>query len=137
MLDLLVIGAGLAGLAAALRAAEAGLRVKVIAKGMGSLYWASGAIDLLGYVGVADRAVDNPWERMAELDAGHPFRRLGEARIRQALTWFQQSAAAQELGYTAASDENVLTPSPAGAWRPSYLAPAGQRAGAAAMPARW
>ena len=131
MLDLLVIGAGLAGLAAALRAAEAGLRVKVIAKGMGSLYWASGAIDLLGYVGVADRAVDNPWERMAELDAGHPFRRLGEARIRQALTWFQQSAAAQELGYTAASDENVLTPSPAGAWRPSYLAPAGQRAGAA------
>lgn len=131
MLDLLVIGAGLAGLAAALRAAEAGLRVKVIAKGMGSLYWASGAIDLLGYVGVADRAVDNPWERMAELDAGHPYRRLGEARTRQALTWFQQSAAAQALGYTGAGDENVLTPSPAGAWRPTYLTPAGQRAGAA------
>ena len=131
MLDLLVIGAGLAGLAAALRAAEAGLRVKVIAKGMGSLYWASGAIDLLGYVGVADRAVDNPWERMAELDAGHPFRRLGEARTRQALTWFQQSAAAQALGYTGAGDENVLTPSPAGAWRPTYLTPASQRAGAA------
>lgn len=131
MLDLLVIGAGLAGLTAALRAAEAGLRVKVIAKGMGSLYWASGAIDLLGYVGVADRAVTSPWARMAELDAGHPYRRLGEARIRQALTWFQQSAAAQTLGYTGAADNNVLTPSPAGAWRPSYLSPAGQRAGAA------
>jgi len=131
MLDLLVIGAGLAGLTAALRAAEAGLRVKVIAKGMGSLYWATGAIDLLGYVGVADRAVTSPWARMAELDAGHPYRRLGEARIRQALMWFQQSGAVQALGYTGAGEENVLTPSPAGAWRPTWLAPAGQRAGAA------
>jgi len=131
MLDLLVIGAGLAGLTAALRAAEAGLRVKVIAKGMGSLYWATGAIDLLGYIGVADRAVTSPWARMAELDAGHPYRRLGEARIRQALTWFQQRGAVQELGYTGADDKNVLTPSPAGAWRPTWLASAGQRAGAA------
>jgi glycerol-3-phosphate dehydrogenase subunit B len=130
MLDLLVIGAGLAGLTAALRAAEAGLRVKVIAKGMGSLYWATGAIDLLGYVGVADRAVTSPWARMAELDAGHPYRRLGEARIRQALTWIQQCAAAQALGYSGAGDNNVLTPSPAGAWRPTWLTPAGQCAGA-------
>jgi glycerol-3-phosphate dehydrogenase subunit B len=131
MLDLLVIGAGLAGLTAALRAVEAGLHVKVIAKGMGSLHWATGAIDLLGYVGVEDRAVTSPWARMAELDAEHPYRRLGEARIRQALTWFQQSAAAQPLGYTGNSDSNVLTPSPAGAWRPTYLTPAGQRAGVA------
>ena len=131
MLDLLVIGAGLAGLTAALRAAEAGLRVKVIAKGMGSLYWTSGAIDLLGYVGVEDRAVTSPWARMAELDAGHPYRRLGETRIRRALAWFQQSATGQALGYTTAGNENVLTPSPAGAWRPTWLAPAGQRAGAA------
>jgi thioredoxin reductase len=55
----------LAGLTAALRAVEAGLHVKVIAKGMGSLHWATGAIDLLGYVGVEDRAVTSPWARMA------------------------------------------------------------------------
>ena len=36
MLDLLVIGAGLAGLSAALNAAEAGFSVRVIAKGMGA-----------------------------------------------------------------------------------------------------
>ncbi|HHY56848.1 MAG TPA: glycerol-3-phosphate dehydrogenase subunit GlpB [Chloroflexi bacterium] len=131
MLDLLVIGAGLTGLTAALRAAEAGLRVKVIAKGMGALYWTTGAIDLLGYVGVEERAVTNPWARMAELDAGHPYRLLGEVRIRQALTWFQQCPAVQALGYASAGDDNMLTPSPAGAWRPTYLAPAGQRAGAA------
>ena len=35
MLDLLIIAAGLAGLTAALRTVEAGLRVELIAKGMG------------------------------------------------------------------------------------------------------
>lgn len=47
MVDLLVVGAGLTGLAAALRASELGLKVKVIAKGHGALYWSSGSIDVL------------------------------------------------------------------------------------------
>jgi glycerol-3-phosphate dehydrogenase subunit B len=131
MLDLLVIGAGLSGLTAALRAAEGGLRVKVVAKGMGSLYWAAGSIDVLGYVGGEERAVENPWERMSELDAGHPYRLLGETRVRNAIDWFQQSAVEMGLDYASAGERNLLTPSPAGAWRPTYLAPGGQRAGAA------
>ncbi len=36
MLDLLVIGAGLTGLSAAIHAAQAGLSVRVIAKGLGA-----------------------------------------------------------------------------------------------------
>ncbi|MBE2239160.1 MAG: anaerobic glycerol-3-phosphate dehydrogenase subunit B [Caldilineaceae bacterium] len=131
MLDLLIIGAGLAGLTAALRAVEAGLRVKIIAKGMGSLYWATGAIDVLGYLGGEERAVASPWERLAELDAGHPYRTLGDTRVRGAIDWFQQHIEPSGLGYRSADAHNLLTPSPAGAWRPTYLAPAGQRAGAA------
>ena len=50
MLDLLVIGAGLSGLTAALVAADAGQRVRVIATGMGSLHWTPGTLDLLGYL---------------------------------------------------------------------------------------
>ncbi len=48
MLDLLVVGAGLSGLMAAYAAAQAGLQVRVVAKGLGALHWSAGTIDLLG-----------------------------------------------------------------------------------------
>jgi len=129
MLDLLIIGAGLAGLTAALRAAEAGLRVKVIAKGMGALYWAPGTIDVLGYVGVEERAVDDPWRRIAELDGRHPYQVVGVEASHRAVDWFCTKVNARGLAYSGSDAGNIRTPSPAGAWRPSYRVPAGQRGG--------
>ncbi len=130
MLDLLVIGAGLTGLMAALRAAEAGLRVKVIAKGMGALYWTPGTIDILGYLGAEERAVQRPWERIHELPERHPYRIVGVERAQEAIEWFRIRTAELGLDYGGRRDgDNALTPSPVGAWRPSYLLPAGQRAG--------
>ena len=46
MLDLLVIGAGLAGLQAAITAAQAGARVRLIAKGLSATHWAAGTVDV-------------------------------------------------------------------------------------------
>ena len=132
MLDLLIIGAGLAGLTAALRAAEAGLRVKVIAKGMGALYWTPGSIDVLGYVGVEERSVENPWQRIDELDERHPYRIVGAEATQAALDWFCARVNALGLAYSGGDAGNIHTPSPAGAWRVSYRVPAGQRAGDAA-----
>ena len=129
MLDLLIIGAGLAGLTAALRAAEAGLRVKVIAKGMGALYWTAGTLDVLGYVGVEERAVTDPWQHIAELDERHPYRIVGAEASQRAVDWFCNSVNALGLAYSGGDKGNIRTPSPAGAWRPSYRVPAGQRAG--------
>lgn len=134
MLDLLIIGAGLAGLTAALRAAEAGLRVKVIAKGMGALYWTPGAIDVLGYVGIEERSVEDPWQRIGELDERHPYRIVGADDARRAIDWFCGRVNTLGLGYSGSDAGNLRTPSPAGAWRPSYRVPAGQRAGDAADP---
>jgi len=132
MLDLLIIGAGLAGLTAALRATEAGLRVKVIAKGMGALYWTPGSIDVLGYVGVEERSVENPWQRIDKLDERHPYRIVGAEATQAALDWFCAGVNALGLVYSGDDAGNIRTPSPAGAWRPSYRVPAGQRAGDAA-----
>ncbi|MCS6826947.1 MAG: glycerol-3-phosphate dehydrogenase subunit GlpB [Caldilinea sp.] len=130
IVDLLVIGAGLAGLIAALRAAEAGLRVKLIAKGMGALYWTPGTIDVLGYLGAEARAVERPWERIDDLPERHPYRIVGARRAQEALDWFRACVAELGLDYGGREDGgNAHTPSPAGAWRPSYLLPAGQRAG--------
>ena len=73
MIDLLVIGAGLSGLIAALRAAEQGQRVKVIAKGMGAHHWNAGTIDVLGYLGGEEQPVTSPWAAMARLEDDHPY----------------------------------------------------------------
>jgi len=47
--DVIVIGAGLAGLMAAEAAQRRGARVLVLARGMGSLPLTTGCLDALGY----------------------------------------------------------------------------------------
>ena len=49
MRDVVVIGAGLAGLSAAIKAADAGLSVTLITKGVGGIQLGPGTVDLLGY----------------------------------------------------------------------------------------
>ncbi len=80
MLDLLVIGAGLAGLSAALTAAEAGLSVRVIAKGMGALHWSAGTVDVLGYLPQTD-AQNAPGADVGTR-AAHPYALCGAENVR-------------------------------------------------------
>jgi len=142
MLDLLVIGAGLSGLFAAYTAARSGLRVRVIAKGMGTTHWHAGTIDLLGYLPGEQSPVANWVEAVPELPAAHPYRLLGVDAIRTAVVEFQrlvsgaglpyESAASSHLAGTAGSSGwrdggNSLLISPVGAPRPVYLAPAAQQ----------
>lgn len=135
MVDLLIIGAGLAGLTAAWHAAKVGLRVKIIAKGMGVTHWHAGTIDVLGYV--ADgKAVARPLEGVDALPAEHPYRRLGADRLAAALADFAALTAAVGLPYAGAQNpgDNLWLPSPVGAARPAFLAPAGQTAGDLSRP---
>lgn len=130
MTDLLVIGAGLAGLTAALRAAQAGLRVKVIAKGMGALHWSAGTVDLLGYPPGQDAVAVQPWTALEALPADHPYQVAGVETVRAAVKWFEQLTAELGLPYTGNENStNLRLPSPIGATRPTLLAPAAQRAG--------
>ena len=46
--DVVVIGAGLAGLTAAIAAAESGAHVVVLAKGHAATHWGPGGIDVAG-----------------------------------------------------------------------------------------
>lgn len=130
MTDLLIIGAGLAGLTAAYSAAKAGLTVKVIAKGMGVTHWHAGTIDVLGYR--ADGAgVARPLDAIDELPDEHPYRLLGKERLSAALADFTGLSEEIGLPYTGAQNpgDNLWLPSPVGAARPTFLAPAGQAAG--------
>ena len=82
--DVAVIGAGLAGLLTAVRLAERGARVVLLAEGNGALHWAGGPIDL-GFrprARSADAAVGQLARRR-----GHPYALLG-ADVAPAVDWF-------------------------------------------------
>jgi glycerol-3-phosphate dehydrogenase subunit B len=130
MVDLLVIGAGLAGLTAAWHAAKAGLTVKVIAKGMGVTHWHAGTIDVLGYDSTG-KGVARPLKAIGDLPPEHPYRLLGQERLSSGLTDFASLTAELGLPYSGArtNGDNLWLPSPVGAARPTFLAPAGQAAG--------
>lgn len=134
--DLLVIGAGLAGLSAALAAPQAGQAVRVIAKGLGSLHWGAGAIDVLGYLPGNDEAVHFPFAAMGQLAVDHPYRLVGAPGVEKSLRLFQEALAQEGLSYVADGEmRNLFLPSPVGAARPTFLAPQAQAAGNLSAPA--
>jgi glycerol-3-phosphate dehydrogenase subunit B len=132
--DLLVIGAGLAGLMAAYTAAQAGQRVHVISTGLGALHWSAGGIDVLGYYPDGKTPVERPLDTLAELgkaQPAHPYALVGEQGVREALRQFETLTEELSLPYAGAAngEENIWLPSPAGAARPTARAPRGQMAG--------
>lgn len=133
MLDVLVIGAGLSGLMTAYQATKAGLKTKVIAKGLGgALHWSAGTVDLLGYL--QDELVTRPREAIDQLAATrprHPYAQLSANGVFARLDEFLALTREMGLPYVSAaqSGENMLLPSPVGALRPTFLAPQGQIAG--------
>jgi glycerol-3-phosphate dehydrogenase subunit B len=125
--DVVVIGAGLAGLTAALRLAEQRLRVLVVAKGVGGTHLAPPTIDVLGYV---DGQVESPARALPEFVAAHPehpYRRLSVELIRSSLEWFRDRVG--ELGYQGGLEENFLLPTAVGVAKPTALVPQTMAAG--------
>ncbi len=139
MLDLLVVGAGLSGLMAAYTAAQAGLKVKIVNKGLGAMHWSAGTVDVLGYTPeTPQKAVFRPLEGVANLVQGnreHPYALLDSEQISAALNTFRSLVEELGLPYGGANDEqNLFLPSPAGAARPAFLAPRAQLAGDLSRP---
>ncbi|MCI0521738.1 MAG: anaerobic glycerol-3-phosphate dehydrogenase subunit A [Chloroflexi bacterium] len=126
-LDLLIIGGGLAGLAAAWTAARRGRRVRLVARGWGATHWASGCIDVLGYPvqdGVqAARSPRQALEALIRRSPSHPYALAGLDSVEFALREFQ--ALCEQAGYPmlGSLEHNWLLPSALGAPRPTCLAP--------------
>src|SRR6266566_1384607 len=93
--EVLVVGAGPAGLATATRLASDGRQVRLLARGNGFTHWGAGAVDVLGRVG--ERPLERPLEAIGELPADHPYRVVGDGPLRSGLDWFQRTAAAAGL----------------------------------------
>ncbi len=121
--DVIVVGCGLAGLTAAVRLAETGARVLVLAKGVGATHLSAGTIDVLGY---APERVERPLDALAGLPAGHPYGRVGAEAVTAAVAWFRERIAGGSLApyaYAGSAEENLLLPTAVGVPRPSAVVP--------------
>jgi glycerol-3-phosphate dehydrogenase subunit B len=124
--DVAVVGAGVAGLCAAVRLAEAGARVCVLAHGVGSTHLAPGLVDVLGY---APERVDEPAGTLpafVERHPEHPYALVGVDAIGPALEWFAEHIAGGPqpgYSYVGGLERNMLLPSAVGVARPSALVP--------------
>jgi glycerol-3-phosphate dehydrogenase subunit B len=131
--DVMVIGAGLAGLMAALVAQSKGARVLLVSKAMGSLPLTSGCIDLLGYLpGRRESFIDSPYPILAQIGSfwpSHPYSKIGPEKIRQALQFFKDTCSQIGLPYVGDPDRNLLIPTSIGTFHPTCLTPASMKNG--------
>lgn len=127
MRDVVVMGAGLAGLSAAVRCAQAGAKVTLASKGIGGLQLGQGTIDILGY---SPERVSDPLaavDGLISTDAGHPYAKLGSERVRSSVEWLR-GVLGDDLAVGDLS-RNFQLPTAVGAIRPTALAQPSMLAG--------
>ncbi|WP_122820165.1 glycerol-3-phosphate dehydrogenase subunit GlpB [Varibaculum vaginae] len=116
MRDVVVIGAGLSGLSAAVYLLQAGREVDLITKGIGGIQLGQGTIDLYGY---NPNRVNNPLGEIDKLSASHPYGKLGSKAVANSANWLKEQLGADLL--VGSPDKNVFLPTSLGAWRPTCL----------------
>jgi glycerol-3-phosphate dehydrogenase subunit B len=127
--DLIVIGMGLSGLMAAKTAAEAGRRILIVGKGMGTLCLFSNTVDLLGNVPQNTDAKQGLFQRIKD-QPNHPYAKVGLERMEEALSSFL-SLFPPPYTFQSLNGKNCLIPTGAGTFRPTYLVPNTMVAGTA------
>jgi glycerol-3-phosphate dehydrogenase subunit B len=128
--DVIVIGAGMAGLVAATALAQARQRVLLLSMGIGSTHVGSGCIDVLGRAGQADVTSPRTSLPLFQADhAEHPYNCLSLSQIEEALTYFREQSAQAGWPYVGSLDDNWWLPTAVGAARPTCLAPEAMAAG--------
>ncbi|MFW5733642.1 MAG: glycerol-3-phosphate dehydrogenase subunit GlpB [Oceanidesulfovibrio sp.] len=134
--DLMVVGAGMAGMAAALFASARGLSVAQ-AGGLGGIDFSTGMLDLLGMHPAADnRVVDHPWKGLEELvrdEPHHPYAFMSAQNIRAAFDEFTEFLAQAGLPYEGYEDRNANVLTSLGTMKRTYRAPRSMWAGVRAM----
>ena len=124
--DLCVIGAGLAGMAATVFAANRGLSVVQVGR-TGEIMFASGLLDLLGVHPVSEkRTWTDPWAAIEALQndiPAHPYARLKKEDIRTAFDEILNFLEESGLYYHRRSDRNSDVLTSLGRLKTTYAVP--------------
>lgn len=132
--EVIVVGAGLAGLVAGALGARRGARTLVIARGVGGTHLGAGTIDVWGYDPAGQPADDPRAELKRQAGPEHPYTLAGESALEGGLAELQALCAA--AGYPLEGDpgRNQWLPTALGAVRPTCLAPQTFAAGELRVP---
>lgn len=119
--DIVVVGAGISGLAAALTAVRRGASVTILSYGAGVLSIGSGTIDFLGYDN-GKLITDDPFEHLKNLPANHPYNIVGKDILIDAFNGFMDICAENGLNTSISPDgRNKTVVSVMGTLRPTYI----------------
>jgi glycerol-3-phosphate dehydrogenase len=116
--DVIIVGAGLAGLITAWRACSAGLTTQVITKGWGATYSSSGCIDIFGYKPLDfSNRIDSPGDFLDEFtksNTQHPYSRAGVSTLEKAVHSFLSLSEESGYPFYGSLDTNLLLPTALG-----------------------
>jgi glycerol-3-phosphate dehydrogenase subunit B len=120
--DVAVVGAGLAGMTAAVSLAQAGARVQVLATGHAATHWSAGGIDAGAVAGTATSR--EAVERLAG-QAGHPYA-LVASELAGGLAWLRTTLAVEGLTLVGDLDDPLRPiPTSIGSTRRAAIVPEG------------
>jgi glycerol-3-phosphate dehydrogenase subunit B len=120
--DVIVIGGGIAGLFAAITAARRGKQVLLMTKGVGALAIAGGTVDIYGY-DASGAPVRDPAAALAALAPEHPYSRIGQEKVRQAMQAFLALCAGEGYPYKGVLEQNQWIPTALGRLKPTCFVP--------------
>ncbi|MDR1488960.1 MAG: anaerobic glycerol-3-phosphate dehydrogenase subunit B [Desulfovibrio sp.] len=122
--EVIVVGAGLSGLAAAISAAERGRKTLLLSKGAGTLSIGGGTIDVLGYI-EGEPVREDPISAFKNLGPDHPYTLLGSDAVLEALEFMKKLSTEEGCCLIQAGDResgNAWLPTSTGTLKPVWLA---------------
>lgn len=119
MSRVVVAGAGLAGMTAALRLAEGGAQVTLVHYGIGGLQLGQGTVDILGYTPDPVVKLEEALPDFLKKNPKHPYALVSAEDIKAAGRYFQERLGAELLVGEVAKNE--FLPTAVGALRPTGL----------------
>lgn len=114
--DIVIIGAGVAGLTAGALLAERGFKVVLVTKGESTVCLSTGCVDVCSQD-------DNPLKGIKNLQPEHPYHLVDENIIRESLSYFQAAMKDMGVPYKGSTERNRLVMSALGTFKTSCLVP--------------
>jgi len=134
--DVLVIGSGMAGMAATFFASESGLKTIQISKSS-PLQFFSGFFDILGVHPINNnKSWDNPWdgiEKLSQDNPKHPYAFLTKEQILKASGSWLEFLKQNNIDYHYIPNKNISGITPIGSLKPTHAVPKAMWTGISAM----